>query len=71
MVELRLFDSETKQSANIALKNTNPQQSIFIPKGQSTVAKWTLDIPFTFKAIDYEIVASAGNYSDGEGATTI
>ncbi|MBK9355077.1 MAG: hypothetical protein IPN09_14260 [Bacteroidetes bacterium] len=69
LVELRLFDSETKQSANIALKNTNPQQSIFIPKGQSTVAKWTLDIPFTFKAIDYEIVASAGNYSDGEGAT--
>lgn len=69
LVELRLFDTETKQSANIALKNTNPQQSIFIPKGQSTVAKWTLDIPFTFKAIDYEIVASAGNYSDGEGAT--
>lgn len=68
-VELRLFDAETKQSVNIALKNTNPQQNITILKGQSTVAKWSLDIPFTYKAIDYEVVASAGNFSDGEGAT--
>ena len=68
-IELRLKDAATGQSVNIDLGNTNPTQNITIPKGQSTSAKWTLTIPFTVRAVSYEVVAVAGNYSDGEGST--
>ncbi|MBX7224590.1 MAG: alpha-2-macroglobulin [Chitinophagales bacterium] len=68
-VELRLKDASTGQLVNIDLGNTNPTQNITIPKGQSTSAKWALTIPFTVRAVSYEVVAVAGNYSDGEGAT--
>ena len=50
-------------------KNMFPSQFFTVAAGQSTVVKFSIEIPYNFNnAVVYRIVAKAGNVSDGEEA---
>jgi len=64
--KLMLFDAFTMQPVDVEFGNTNATQNISVAKGNSTNVSWTLKIPTTHQAIVYRVVASAGDFSDGE-----
>src|SRR5690606_27193247 len=64
--KLMLFDAFTMQPVDAEFGNTNATQNISVAKGNSTNVSWTLKIPTTHQAIVYRVVASAGDFSDGE-----
>ncbi len=64
--KLMLFDAFTMQPVDAEFGNTNATQNISVAKGNSTNVSWTLNIPKTHQAIVYRVVASAGDFSDGE-----
>lgn len=64
--KLLLFDAFTMQPVDTEFGNTNATQNISVAKGNSTLVSWTLNIPKTHQAIVYRVVASAGDFSDGE-----
>lgn len=64
--KLMLFDAFTMQPVDAEFGNTNTTQNISVGKGNSTNVSWTLNIPKTHQAIVYRVVASAGDFSDGE-----
>lgn len=64
--KLMLFDAFTMQPVDAAFGNTHATQNITVSKGNSTNVSWTLNIPKTHQAIVYRVVASAGDFSDGE-----
>ncbi len=64
--KLMLFDAFTMQPVDVEFGNQNATQNIRVSKGNSTNVSWTLNIPTTHQAIVYRVVASAGDFSDGE-----
>lgn len=64
--KLMLFDAMTMQPIDGLLNNTMPTKTFDTKKGQSTAIEWTLSIPDGIEAINYKVVAKAGNFSDGE-----
>ncbi|MFA7687191.1 MAG: alpha-2-macroglobulin family protein [Moheibacter sp.] len=64
--KLMLFDAFTMQPVDAEFNNTNATKNISVSKGNSTEISWTLNIPQTRQAIVYRVVASAGDFSDGE-----
>lgn len=68
---IQLFLSNPLNTKNLdtELGNNNAQQSFNVPKGQSTVVNWALNIPIGTPAVTYKVVAKAGNFSDGEEMT--
>jgi TonB-dependent SusC/RagA subfamily outer membrane receptor len=66
LVSLRLFDAQTMQSidAKVHVDAKNKPFSI-AAKGNTNVA-WKLYIPEGYDAIQYKVIAKAGNFSDGE-----
>ncbi|MGB6083655.1 alpha-2-macroglobulin family protein [Moheibacter sp.] len=64
--KLMLFDAFTMQPVDTEFGNTNATKNISVSKGNSTEVSWTLNIPQTRQAIVYRVVASAGDFSDGE-----
>jgi uncharacterized protein YfaS (alpha-2-macroglobulin family) len=64
--ELQLVDAITNASIDSDLKNTNKTQSFVVDAKGNTQVSWTLDIPDNVQAVQYKIVAKAGNFSDGE-----
>lgn len=64
--KLMLFDGFTMQPVDTEFGNSNATQSISVAKGNSANVSWALKIPKTHQAIVYRVVASAGNFSDGE-----
>lgn len=64
--KLMLFDAFTMQPVDAEFDNTNATKNISVSKGNSTEVSWTLNIPQTRQAIVYRVVASAGDFSDGE-----
>lgn len=64
--KLILFDAFTMQPVDTEFANSNATQNIKVAKGNSTSVSWNLKIPTTHQAIVYRIVASAGDFSDGE-----
>ena len=64
--KLLLFDAFTMQPVDAEFGNTNATQNITLSKGNSAEVSWTLTIPKTRQAIVYRVVASAGDFSDGE-----
>ncbi|TJY37154.1 alpha-2-macroglobulin family protein [Pontimicrobium aquaticum] len=56
----------TNKLVSEALEDTNITQSFSIDaKGNSQVS-WQLDIPYTVQAVQYKVIAKAGDFSDGE-----
>ncbi|MET3732686.1 alpha-2-macroglobulin family protein [Moheibacter stercoris] len=64
--KLLLFDAFTMQPVDVEFGNTNATKNINVEKGKSDEVSWTLNIPKTHQAIVYRVVASAGDFSDGE-----
>lgn len=64
--KLMLFDAFTMQPIDAEFGNTNATQNISVSQGNSQNVAWNLSIPKTHQAIVYRIVASAGDFSDGE-----
>ncbi|MFN8712294.1 MAG: alpha-2-macroglobulin family protein [Bacteroidota bacterium] len=66
--QLMLFDALSMKPIDAQLGNTNATVTFAAKKGQSTAAAWSLSIPEGIGAVQYRIVALAGNFSDGEEA---
>lgn len=64
--KLMLFDAFTMQPVDAEFGNVNATKNISVAKENSTNVSWTLTIPKTHQAIVYRVVASAGDFSDGE-----
>lgn len=64
--KLMLFDAFTMQPVDGEFGNTNATKNITVSKGKSDEVSWTLNVPKTHQAIVYRVVASAGEFSDGE-----
>lgn len=63
---LQLFDAFTMQSLDHAFGLTDPIASFVISEGESADVSWRIKIPNTESPVIYRIVASAGDFSDGE-----
>ena len=66
VAELQLQDALTGKNVN-ALLHTTPIQKDFevSPNGNASVS-WSLQIPETIQAIQYQVIAKTGDVSDGE-----
>lgn len=65
---LQLVDPITGNNINPALfpQTGNPTQAFSVDANGNTQVSWTLYIPKTIQAVQYTIVAKAGDFSDGE-----
>ena len=69
-VSLALMDATTNRSVDGWFQNVFPNQYFTAEAGQSIVVKFPIQIPFSFnKALTWRIIATAGDYSDGEENT--
>ncbi len=64
--KLMLFDAFTNQPIDGQFKLTNAVQNFSVAKGSSDQVTWTIDVPKNVQAVVYRVVASAGDFSDGE-----
>ena len=63
---LQLFDALTGESIDQKLSNAYNELGFTVAaKGNANVT-WNLEIPFDVEAVQYKIVAKAGDFSDGE-----
>lgn len=65
-VTLQLFDAATMQPIDTELGNLVPIKMFGNENTPSEVKSWTIKVPGGFQAITYRVIATAGNYSDGE-----
>ncbi|WP_417201386.1 MG2 domain-containing protein [Bizionia sp.] len=65
-VQLDLTDVITGKEINADLKNTNSVKPFKVDKNGNIAVSWDLSIPNTVQAIQYKIIAKAGDFSDGE-----
>ncbi|MDH7444796.1 alpha-2-macroglobulin family protein [Aquimarina sp. 2201CG14-23] len=66
IIELQLVDPLTGKSIDADLQNTNIRQDFSVKATGNTNVSWELQIPDTAQAVQYKIVAKAGEFSDGE-----
>jgi uncharacterized protein YfaS (alpha-2-macroglobulin family) len=67
--QLMLFDALSMKPVDAQMGNTGAVVNFSAKKGQSTAANWSISIPEGMGAVQYRIVAAAGNFSDGEEAS--
>lgn len=68
-VQLDLQNAATGESVSGWFRNMYPTQYFTADAGQSTVVKFSIDIPYQYNsAVQYRFVAQAGDNSDGEEA---
>lgn len=65
---LTIKDAVTGKEINSLFKNTLAAKNFSVAKGLNTSASWEIEVPSGVDAITYEIVAKAGDFSDGEAA---
>ncbi|MGB3151099.1 MAG: carboxypeptidase-like regulatory domain-containing protein [Maribacter sp.] len=64
--QLELTDATTGKSIDSLLKNTKKTQEFSVATKGSTQLSWDISIPKGIQAVQYKIVAQAGDFSDGE-----
>ncbi len=64
--KLILTDALSGKEINTELNNTNSNKNFTVDKDGNTNVSWNLSIPETVQAVQYKIVAKAGDFSDGE-----
>ena len=64
--KLMLFDAFTNQPIDAKFSLANAIQNFSVEKGKSDQVTWTIDVPKNISAVVYRVVASAGDFSDGE-----
>jgi uncharacterized protein YfaS (alpha-2-macroglobulin family) len=65
-VVITLSDPFTGKPIDSIMQKIWPTQNFMIPAGQSKVATWTVPIPQGLEAVSVIIVATAGNFIDGQ-----
>ncbi|HYE54745.1 MAG TPA: alpha-2-macroglobulin family protein, partial [Chitinophagaceae bacterium] len=69
-IELQLFDVTNNQPVDGWFNNMFPNQYFTAEAGQSTVIKFTVQVPYQYnKPVGIRFIAKAGNMSDGEENT--
>lgn len=63
--QLILTDAITGKEINL-LSNSSKNQSFSVDSNGNTNVSWNLSIPDTYQAIQYKVIAKAGDFSDGE-----
>ena len=63
---LQLFDALTGKSVDGELSNAYNELGFTVSAKGNTSVSWHLDIPFDIDAVQYKIIAKAGDFSDGE-----
>ena len=66
--KLMLFDAFTNQPIENAFGLNQAIKDFSINKEASTEVNWTIKVPKNIQAVTYRVVASAGDFSDGEEA---
>lgn len=64
--QLQLTDPITGKEIDIALQNLNNVKKFTIDTNENTNVSWDLTVPTTVQAVQYKIIAKAGDFSDGE-----
>ncbi|WP_299122092.1 MG2 domain-containing protein [uncultured Tenacibaculum sp.] len=65
LAQLILSDAITGKEINL-LDNSTKNQSFTVNKDGNTNVSWNLTIPTTVQAVQYKVIAKAGDFSDGE-----
>lgn len=63
---LKLFDATTNLPVEAAFKLVEANQNFKVAAKQSAAVSWKISVPETIQAITYQVIAQAGNVSDGE-----
>ena len=71
VAELHIYDALTDKdvTAEVVMPSggsASVARNFTVKKGQSVPLEWMLNIPETYSALKYKLVAKAGNFSDGE-----
>lgn len=66
---LEFIDPFTGKGITLLTKASPAERTFTIAPKQSTTAEWTIEIPEGLQAVTYRVVATAGNFSDGEEMT--
>lgn len=64
--KLMLFDGLTMKPIDDACTNNEQVKAFTAGQGRSTSVNWDIEIPSDYQIITYRVVASAGDFSDGE-----
>jgi len=63
---LQLFDALTGKSIDQELSNAYNEQGFTVNAKGNTQVTWNLSIPDNIQAVQYKVIAKAGDFSDGE-----
>ncbi|NND53159.1 MAG: alpha-2-macroglobulin, partial [Saprospiraceae bacterium] len=63
---LQLFDATNGREIDAKLDNSDPVQLFSVDAKSNTNVAWSLSIPFDVQAVQYKVIAKAGDFSDGE-----
>ena len=63
---LQLFDAVSGNPIDAELNNSDNQKGFTVDAKGNTQVSWSLDIPDTVQAVQYKVIAKAGDFSDGE-----
>lgn len=64
--EVRLLDALTMQPVETYFALNNKEQKFEVKEGQGTVVSWEIEVPENVQAVVTQVIASAGEFSDGE-----
>ncbi|APG63872.1 alpha-2-macroglobulin [Tenacibaculum todarodis] len=64
--QLQLTNAITGAEINTALNNLEKNKNFTVDKNGNTNVSWTLSIPENIGAVQYKVIAKAGDFSDGE-----
>ncbi len=64
--QLLLTNAITGKSIDLELSNTNSQQNFTVDAEGNTQVSWNLKIHESIEAVQYQVIAKAGSFSDGE-----
>ena len=64
--KLELYDALTGKDVDTELHNNNAIQNFNINTKGNTSVSWKLTIPEGIQAVEYKVLAKAGNFADGE-----
>lgn len=63
---LQLFDAVSGAKIDANLGNANYNKTFSVDANGNTETSWNLNIPNHVQAVQYKVIAKAGNFSDGE-----
>ncbi len=66
VAQLELTDAVSGKNIDVNLGNIETQKSFMVDAKGNAQVSWTLQIPFDIQAVQYKVVAKAGDFSDGE-----